>query len=103
MRTFAAECAAGVFQARTISGLPEKSAPCGQADPGTPVVPTNIVSTFHAGDTITITIEAEKVFHPGHYRVSLAKDQGSLPADPNVTIGATHAAPPRSRRPRPRA
>ena len=28
------------------SGLPEKSAPCGQADPGTPAVATNTVDMF---------------------------------------------------------
>ena len=69
-------------------GLPEKSAPCGQADPGTPVVPTNVVTTFHAGDTITVTID-ELIFHPGHYRVALAPDQTSLPADPVVTASDT--------------
>ncbi|HUJ58649.1 MAG TPA: SCE4755 family polysaccharide monooxygenase-like protein [Kofleriaceae bacterium] len=69
-------------------GLPEKSAPCGQADPGTPVVPTNVVTSFHAGDTITVTID-EKIFHPGHYRVALATAQAGLPADPVVTAGDT--------------
>ncbi|HUJ61310.1 MAG TPA: SCE4755 family polysaccharide monooxygenase-like protein [Kofleriaceae bacterium] len=69
-------------------GLPEKSAPCGQADPGTPVVATNAVTSFHTGDTITITIN-ELIFHPGHYRVALAQDQSGLPADPTVTAGAT--------------
>jgi len=69
-------------------GLPLKSAPCGQADPGTPVVPTNIVTSFHEGDTITITVN-ETIFHPGHYRVALATDQNGLPADPTVTAGAT--------------
>jgi hypothetical protein len=65
-------------------GLPEKSAPCGQADPGTPVVPTNMITSYHAGDMVTITI-MEAVFHPGHYRVSLAADQASLPKDPAIT------------------
>lgn len=69
-------------------GLPLKSAPCGQADPGTPVVPTNVVTSFHEGDTITITVN-ETIFHPGHYRVALAMDQSGLPADPAVTAGQT--------------
>ena len=69
-------------------GLPEKSAPCGQADPGSPVVATNIVTSFHTGDSITITID-EKIFHPGHYRVAIASDQSGLPIDPVVTAGDT--------------
>ena len=55
-------------------GDPQKSAPCGQADPGTPPVVTGAVTTFHPGDTVTITID-EKVTHPGHYRVALANTQ----------------------------
>jgi hypothetical protein len=51
-------------------------------------VPTNDVSNFHAGDTITVTID-EKIFHPGHYRVALAQDMSSLTADPAVTAGDT--------------
>lgn len=68
-------------------GLPQKSAPCGQADPSNAVVPTNMVTTYHSGDTITITID-EKIFHPGHYRVAIAADQASLPIDPTVTADA---------------
>ena len=34
------------------NGLPQKSAPCGQADPGIALVPTNLVTWFHEGDTI---------------------------------------------------
>jgi hypothetical protein len=71
-------------------GLPEKSAPCGQADPSSPVVPTNAVTAYHAGDTITVTIN-ELIFHPGHYRVALAADQASLPADPVVTADSNSA------------
>lgn len=75
------------YSMQDLYGLPEKSAPCGQADPGTPVVPTDVVTSFHSGDTITVTID-EKVFHPGHYRVALAANQAALPADPAVTIDA---------------
>ena len=70
------------------SGGPQKSAPCGQADPGQPPVATNLVGSFHPGDTVTITV-TETVFHPGHYRVSLAPSQAELPADPAVTAGST--------------
>jgi hypothetical protein len=65
-------------------GSPQKSPPCGQADPGIAVVPTNQVTTYHAGDTITVTVD-ERVFHPGHYRVALAADPSSLPIEPVVT------------------
>src|SRR5437016_5120056 len=70
-------------------GMPEKSGPCGQADPGTPAVATNVVTTFAPGDTVTITIN-EVVTHPGHYRVVLSESgQSGLPADPPVTAGST--------------
>src|SRR5215468_3254519 len=80
--------APAAYSVQDSFGLPEKSSPCGQADPGTSLVPTHIVTSFHSGDTITVTID-EKVFHPGHYRVALAQDQHGLPADPTVTAGAT--------------
>jgi hypothetical protein len=69
-------------------GNPQKSAPCGQADPGAAPVATGAVTAFHPGDTITITID-EKIPHPGHYRVALANSQAELPADPTVTVGST--------------
>ena len=69
-------------------GNPQKSAPCGQADPGQAIKPTDAVTTFVQGQKITLTIE-EGVFHPGHYRVSIAPDQDSLPPDPAVTAGST--------------
>ena len=69
-------------------GGPQKSEPCGQADPGSPVTPTNAESTFMEGSQIEITI-AEKITHPGHYSVSIAQDQAGLPGDPHVTPGAT--------------
>lgn len=69
-------------------GSPQKSAPCGQADAGQSAVPTNTVTQLMTGQTISIEID-ETVFHPGHYRVSLAQDMASLPADPPVTAGTT--------------
>src|SRR4029450_10427474 len=66
------------------SGLPQKSAPCGQADPGLPAAPTGIVTPFAQGDTVTVTIN-ETIFHPGPYRVALSTTgQSGLPADPTV-------------------
>src|SRR5687768_4053621 len=70
-------------------GQPQKTAPCGQADPQTAAVPTGVVTPFHAGQTITVTIN-ETTYHPGHYRVALsATGQGGLPADPTPTPPGT--------------
>ncbi|MGC4093878.1 MAG: hypothetical protein QM756_39430 [Polyangiaceae bacterium] len=70
-------------------GSPQKSAPCGQADPGLAAVATGKVTAFAPGETITITIN-ETIFHPGHYRVVLAvNDRSELPADPVVTPGTS--------------
>src|SRR4051812_7113479 len=77
--------APAAYSKQDTQGLPEKSAPCGQADPGIPLVATPDETTFAAGDTISITIN-EAIFHPGHYRVSVAQDLASLPADPAVTM-----------------
>lgn len=71
------------------SGMPEKSAPCGQADTGTPANPTGMVTHFAPGDSVTVTIN-EAVAHPGHYRVALSTTgQAGLPADPTVTVVGT--------------
>jgi MYXO-CTERM domain-containing protein len=70
-------------------GDPQKSAPCGQSDPNATAMPSNMITSFKAGETITITIN-ETVTHPGHYRVALAEDDMmDLPADPEVTKGTT--------------
>jgi hypothetical protein len=70
------------------TGLPQKSAPCGQADPAPAAVPTGVVTPYAPGDTVTITIN-ETVPHPGHYRVALSTSgQSGLPAEPQVTAGA---------------
>jgi hypothetical protein len=69
-------------------GNPQKSEPCGQADPGLPAQPTGAVTTYRPGETITIAL-TETVYHPGHYRVSIAQDMNSLPSDPPVTAGST--------------
>lgn len=70
-------------------GDPQKSGPCGQADPGTTAVPTGMVTAYAPGDTVTVTI-GETVTHPGHYRAVLSTTgQAGLPADPPVTPGTT--------------
>ncbi len=69
-------------------GSPQKSGPCGQTDPGNAVVPTDAVTTLIQGGMLTLTID-ERIFHPGHYRIAIAPDMASLPADPPVTVGST--------------
>src|SRR5512140_1801960 len=49
-------------------GSPQKLGPCGDEAGG---VPTNTITAFSQGQTITVTIE-EKIFHPGHYRIALS-------------------------------
>jgi hypothetical protein len=71
------------------NGNPQKTAPCGQSDPQVAAVPTNAVTSFKAGQTITVTID-ETTFHPGHYRVVLSTTGPSgLPPDPETTIPGT--------------
>jgi len=69
-------------------GSPQKTAPCGQSDPGDTAVPTNQVTQLMTGQMVSIEVD-ETIFHPGHYRVSLAESTTMLPADPMVTPGAT--------------
>ncbi|AUX41587.1 uncharacterized protein SOCE26_030080 [Sorangium cellulosum] len=76
------------YSEQNALGDPQKSAPCGQADPGNPAEPTGEVTTYVQGQTITLKID-ETIFHPGHYRVSIAPDPESLPPDPEVTAGST--------------
>jgi hypothetical protein len=65
-------------------GSPQKLAPCGDEGGGTD---TGVVTTFKPGETIDITID-ETIFHPGHYRISLAvNDRSEFPTEPVVTPG----------------
>ena len=67
-------------------GSPQKLGPCGDEAGGTP---TGTVTTFQQGQTITVTID-ETIFHPGHYRISLAvNDRSELPEEPIVTAGSS--------------
>src|SRR5262245_55329418 len=75
------------------NGVPIKSAPCGQSDPGSPAVATNAVTNFASGATVTVTVN-ETIPHPGHYRVSLSTTgMSGLPADPPVTAGGNPSTP----------
>jgi len=65
-------------------GDPQKMAPCGGVT-GNPGTPTNAVTAVRGGDMLHVKV-SETVFHPGHYRISLAvKDRSELPADPTPT------------------
>jgi MYXO-CTERM domain-containing protein len=66
-------------------GDPQKAPPCG--DQGTAVA-TGQVTSYQGGDTITVSID-ETIFHPGHYRIALALDDGIFPEAPPVTPGTT--------------
>jgi MYXO-CTERM domain-containing protein len=66
-------------------GSPQKLPPCGSSG----AEATGEVTAFQEGQTITITVN-ETIFHPGHYRISLAvHDRSELPAEPVVTPGST--------------
>ncbi len=63
-------------------GDPQKTYACGG---GADAPLTGDVTAYEAGETITITIN-ETIYHPGHYRVSLAvNDVAELPPDPPIT------------------
>jgi MYXO-CTERM domain-containing protein len=73
-----------VFEQNAL-GDPQKAPPCGDAGMA---VATGVVTSYQGGETITVTIE-ETIFHPGHYRIALALDDGVFPDEPPVTPGAT--------------
>lgn len=72
-------------------GDPQKLAPCGGTlgDPGTP---TKAATDVKGGDKLKIVVK-ETVFHPGHYRIALARKRNNLPPDPAVTMKDTDRGP----------
>lgn len=64
-------------------GDPQKLGPCGGTaqDAGTP---TGAVTELTGGGTLHLKLR-EAVYHPGHYRVALARTPAQLPADPETT------------------
>jgi hypothetical protein len=72
-------------------GDPQKLAPCGgtSANPGTA---TGSVSQARGGDMLHVKLR-ETIFHPGHYRIALARSQAELPPDPEVTTRDTPKGP----------
>jgi MYXO-CTERM domain-containing protein len=70
------------------AGDPQKLGPCGGE---AATQPTNIVTTYQEGQTVTIQVD-QTVPHSGHWRVSLGMTgPSSLPPEPAVT--ATSATP----------
>src|SRR5688572_30518495 len=76
-------------------GDPQKIAPCGgvSANPtrGTmanPGVPSGAVTNVKGGTNLPLLVQ-ETIFHPGHYRVALARTMAQLPPDPVVTVATT--------------
>jgi hypothetical protein len=72
-------------------GNPQKLAPCGGtvADGGTR---TGAVTEVQGGQMLRVVV-AESVFHPGHYRIALARSPNLLPADPVVMMKETERGP----------
>ncbi|HEY6814928.1 MAG TPA: SCE4755 family polysaccharide monooxygenase-like protein [Croceibacterium sp.] len=69
--------------AQNAIGDPQKLGPCGgtSQDAGTP---TGAVTELTGGSTLHLKLR-EAVYHPGHYRVALARAATQLPDDP-VTV-----------------
>jgi len=72
-------------------GDPQKLAPCGgaSANPArgvaaNPGVPSGATTEIKGGSAFHLLIH-ETVFHPGHYRIALARTAAQLPPDPVVT------------------
>jgi hypothetical protein len=72
-------------------GDPQKIAPCGgtNADGGTR---TGAVTPVKGGDMLRIAV-LETVFHPGHYRIALARKINLLPDDPLAVMKQTENGP----------
>jgi hypothetical protein len=72
-------------------GDPQKLGPCGGTldNPGTP---TRAVTAVTGGQKLKLVIE-ETVYHPGHYRVALARKRNFLPDDPVATMKDTDRGP----------
>ena len=80
-------------------GDPQKIAPCGgvsanptRGTPANPGTPSNAVTNVKGGSVLHLLIQ-ETVFHPGHYRVALARTAAQLPPDPVVTTRDSERGP----------
>jgi hypothetical protein len=80
-------------------GDPQKIAPCGGVSanparntPANPGTPSNAVTQITGGSMFHLLVQ-ETVFHPGHYRVALARTAAQLPPDPVVTTRDSDRGP----------
>jgi hypothetical protein len=80
-------------------GDPQKIGPCGgvagnpaRGTPPNPGVPSGAVTNVKGGTSTPLLVQ-ETIFHPGHYRVALARTMAQLPPDPVVTVGQTERGP----------
>ena len=76
-------------------GDPQKIAPCGgvsgnpaRGTPPNPGVPSGAVTNVKGGTNLPLMVQ-ETIYHPGHYRVALARTMAQLPPDPVVTTAQT--------------
>jgi hypothetical protein len=76
-------------------GDPQKIGPCGgvsanpaRGTPANPGVPSGAITNVKGGTNMPLMVQ-ESIFHPGHYRVALARTAAQLPPDPMVTTGQT--------------
>ena len=76
-------------------GDPQKIGPCGgvagnpaRGTPPNPGVPSGAVTSVTGGTSTPLLVQ-ETIFHPGHYRVALARTMAQLPPDPVVTVVQT--------------
>ena len=72
-------------------GDPQKMAPCGGSlgDGGTR---TGKVTAVRGGDMLQLVID-ETIYHPGHYRVALARRINGLPGSPEPEMKDTEEGP----------
>jgi hypothetical protein len=55
-------------------------------------VPSGAVTNVKGGTDLPLLVQ-ESIYHPGHYRVALAKTMAQLPKDPEVTVVQTANGP----------
>ena len=79
-------------------GDPQKMGPCGGTSanakgPANPGTPSGIINKAMGGSKLHVKVQ-ETVYHPGHYRISLAvNSREELPADPEVTTRDSEKGP----------
>jgi hypothetical protein len=72
-------------------GDPQKLEPCGGtfANPG---MASGLTTDVKGGQKLKIVVN-ETIYHPGHYRIALARKRNNLPEDPAVTMKDTERGP----------